>query len=79
MKTLIIRVKLTQEEDGRWSVLVPDLPGCYTWADTREQALANIQEAAALYIETLKDDGLPIPPGVIVTDEPTIAITVPAA
>ena len=47
----------------------PALPGCYSQGDTREEAVDNIREAIEAYLESLKKDHLPIPPGV----EPEIA------
>ena len=40
---------------------VPDLPGCVAAAETREEVFALIREAIQLYIEALKEDGLPVP------------------
>ncbi len=79
MKTYTVRIELQQEDDGRWSIWAPDLPGCATWGNTQDEALANIQEAVEGYIEILLEDGLPIPPGVTISDTPTVSVTVPAA
>ncbi|MBI2953117.1 MAG: type II toxin-antitoxin system HicB family antitoxin [Chloroflexi bacterium] len=79
MKAYTVRIAIEPEDDGRWSAWAPDLPGCATWGYTQEEALANIQEAFTLYIETLIDEGLPIPPAVKVIDEPTITVNVSAA
>ena len=38
------------EEGGYWAE-VPDLPGCYTEADTLDELNANVREAIALYLE----------------------------
>lgn len=46
-----IDVVLEEDEDGVWVVTVPALPGCFTQGDTREEALANAQEAIALHLE----------------------------
>jgi predicted RNase H-like HicB family nuclease len=54
-------VLLYPGEDGYWVAEVPSLPGCISQGKTREEALVNIKEAIALYIEVLEDDGLPIP------------------
>ena len=40
----------TAEEGGYWAE-VPDLPGCYTEADTLDELNANIREAISLYLE----------------------------
>jgi predicted RNase H-like HicB family nuclease len=42
---------IEREADGRYSVYVPDLPGCASLGDTRRQALANVREAIACYLE----------------------------
>ncbi len=48
-------IVLEKEEDGRYSVHVPSLPGCHSWGATREEAVANIKEAIAGYLEVLKE------------------------
>ena len=45
-----------------YSAYVPDLPGCITVGETREETENNIQEAILLHIEGMKEDGEPIPP-----------------
>ena len=40
---------------------VPDLPGCFAVGSTREKVERLIQEAIALHIEGLREDGLPVP------------------
>jgi predicted RNase H-like HicB family nuclease len=44
-------VILDQESDGGYVAIVPTLPGCVSQGDSREEALANIREAAELYID----------------------------
>ena len=36
-------------------------PGCHTQSETIEEGVVNIREAIELYVETLIEDGLPIP------------------
>jgi predicted RNase H-like HicB family nuclease len=55
------KVLLYPGEDGFFVVEVPSLPGCISQGKTREEALANIEEAIALYIEVLQDRGETIP------------------
>ncbi len=50
-------IVLEQEEDGRYSVYAPDLPGCASWGETREQAIERIE----LWIESALEDGEPLP------------------
>ncbi len=48
-------------EDKYWVAECPSLPGCISQGKTKEAAIANIKEAIEGYIETLKEDGLPVP------------------
>lgn len=41
-------------EQGGYTVTIPALPGCISEGDTFEDAQANIKEAAALYLDTVK-------------------------
>ena len=43
---------IEQDDDGFYAYC-PELPGCQTQGDTIEEAVANIREAAALYLATL--------------------------
>jgi predicted RNase H-like HicB family nuclease len=48
-------------EDGFWVAECPSLPGCISQGETREEAVTNIREAINLYIESLDEDGIPVP------------------
>jgi predicted RNase H-like HicB family nuclease len=54
-----VKVILEPSEDGGFTVTVPALPGCISEGDTREEALRNVREAIALYLEPVEDDALP--------------------
>ncbi len=56
------RVLIEQDEDGVYIVEVPTLPGCISQGETREEAVENIREAIAAYLESLEAHGDPIPP-----------------
>jgi len=56
------RVLIEQDEDGMFIIEVPALPGCISQGKAREEALQNIQEAIAAYLESLKARSEPIPP-----------------
>lgn len=40
---------------------VPALPGCISYGKTLPEAEANIREAVECHVESMLDDGLPIP------------------
>jgi len=50
---MFIPVAIHQEKGSVFGVTVPDVPGCHSWGDTIEQALANTQEAIYSHIDTL--------------------------
>lgn len=56
------RVVLHQDEDGIFVAEVPTLPGCISQGATRSEAVRNIGEAIAGYLESLKQHGDPVPP-----------------
>jgi predicted RNase H-like HicB family nuclease len=58
------RVLIEQDEDGFFVAEVPALPGCISQGETRDEALANIREAIAGYLESLKEHQEPIPPSI---------------
>lgn len=50
-----------------FGVYVPDLPGCVSVGETREEALAMIAEAIAGHIECMVEQGESVPaPGTVV-------------
>ena len=61
MKSYIFRVETQKEDDGRWSVLVPFLPGCSSWGYSEDEALRNIQVAVQCHLEAIIEDGGSIP------------------
>lgn len=55
-----IEFVLSPQEEGGFHVYAPDLPGLHTQGDTVDEALANAKEALDLYVEGLREEGLPI-------------------
>ena len=47
--------------DDAFVAEVPELPGCMAHGDTQEAALKNVNQAIALWIDTAKEFGDPIP------------------
>jgi predicted RNase H-like HicB family nuclease len=50
-----------KEDQGGYHIFCPTLPGCHTQGETVEEGIANIREAIQLYVETLIEDGFPVP------------------
>lgn len=61
-RSMKYRVLIEQDEDGVYVAEVPSLPGCISHGQTREEAVENIREAIAGYLESLDAHGDPIPP-----------------
>ena len=58
------RVHIEQDEDGVFIAQVPSLPGCISQGATRREALANIRDAIAAYLESLQKHDEPVPPAI---------------
>lgn len=48
------KVRLKKSEEG-YAIWSPSLPGCWSQGETEEEALANIKDAIALYLETVEE------------------------
>jgi antitoxin HicB len=57
----IVVEPLPNEEGGGFLATVPDLPGCMSDGDTPEQAVSNVQDAIASWIEAAHDLGHAVP------------------
>ena len=56
------RVIIEQGEEGVYVAGCPVLPGCISQGKTRAEALENINDAIAGYLESLRKHDEPIPP-----------------
>ena len=61
MLTFHYNVTFRPEPEGGFTVIVPTLPGCITYGKDLKEAKAMVEDAINLYIETLLEDGEPIP------------------
>jgi predicted RNase H-like HicB family nuclease len=52
---------LSAEDGGGYVALVHDLPGCMSDGATPQEALSNIEDAIACWIEAAHELGRPIP------------------
>ena len=46
----VYQAQVEQDEDGRWSSWIEELPGCAAWGHSREEALASLTDAATAYV-----------------------------
>ncbi len=54
---MFIPVAIHKDEGSVFGVSVPDVPGCFSYGDTVEDALKNAQEAVIFHVEGLLEDG----------------------
>ncbi len=53
-------VVIEPDEKG-YHAFVPALPGCHSFGDTVEEAQGNIMEAIEVHVESMLEDGEPVP------------------
>jgi len=61
MKNIKLPVVITRDEDGYYLAEVPVLNNCFTQGKTREEALENIKEVISLCLESMAEEGEPMP------------------
>ena len=54
--------ELVKNEDGTWFARIVEFTGCMTEGDTADEAMKNLDEAMAGWIEVHLEDDEPIPP-----------------
>lgn len=50
-----------EETATGYSAYSPDLPGCISTGETRQEVEQNMREAIAFHLEGLREDGSPAP------------------
>lgn len=50
-----------EEGPTSWGAYVPDLPGCVAAGESREEVLALIHEAIEFHLESVRQEGEPVP------------------
>ncbi|MCM1106544.1 MAG: type II toxin-antitoxin system HicB family antitoxin [Blautia sp.] len=72
MSNLTYLAVLEPGEDGGYSISFPDLPGCFSYGDSLEEAQSMAAEAVSLHVYGMEQDGEAIPaPSVCLTKEDT--------
>lgn len=59
------RIIFWSEDDQKWLVDVPELPGCWADGDTPAKALENVEKIIADWLATARELGreIPVPKG----------------
>ena len=55
------KMLLHKEPEGGFTVTVPSLPGCITYGENVDEAIAMGREAIELYIEVMQERGETVP------------------
>jgi len=53
-------VTIDRDEDGIWIVECPSIPGCISQGRTKNEALANIQDAIRACLQVRAELGMPL-------------------
>ncbi len=54
-------VVVIEKAESNYGAYVPDLPGCVAVAETQEEVVQLIREAIELHLDSLREEGSPIP------------------
>ncbi len=65
MATKEIEFVFEPDPDGGYHAYAPELPGLHTEGDTLDEAVSNAEEALALYVEGLREEGRTLDMGVV--------------
>lgn len=57
MKYLVV----IEKAEGNYSAYSPDIPGCAATGRTPQEARERMEEAIAMHLQGLREDGLPLP------------------
>jgi antitoxin HicB len=52
---------LTEAKGGGLGATVPELPGCMSGGETPQEALENVYDAIACWVEAAQEMGQPVP------------------
>lgn len=55
-----IPVAIHKDENSVYGVTVPDVPGCFSWGDSIEEAMKNTREAIYSHVQVMLAEGIPV-------------------
>jgi predicted RNase H-like HicB family nuclease len=53
-----VPVAIHKDENSVYGVTVPDVPGCFSWGDSIEDAMKNAREAIYAHVEAMLGEGM---------------------
>lgn len=65
MQASEIEFVFAPDPDGGYHAYAPELPGLHTEGETLGEAMMNAEEALALYVEGLREEGRTLDMGVV--------------
>ena len=71
MKYLIV----VEKAESNWAAYSPDVMGCVATGKSVEETIENMRGALALHLETMLEDGDPLPPAA--SQAVVVEVTVP--
>ncbi len=78
-RTFTMIVEITHDRKGRYfGASFPELPGCYTMADTLRGLRVNAKEAIRLHVDGLRRTGQPIGEAAVRIDRIAVSMPGPA-
>ena len=64
----------SDDPEGMFRVEAPDLPGCWAWGKTEEEAFENFRSVTIEFIASLMDHGDSLPSGVEVIESRDLVV-----
>jgi predicted RNase H-like HicB family nuclease len=55
-----IPLAIHKDENSVYGVIVPDLPGCFSWGESIEDAIKNACAAIGVHVEAMRGQGMPV-------------------
>jgi predicted RNase H-like HicB family nuclease len=66
MKRYRFPIEIQTLEEGGYLAICPILQGCHAEGNTIAEAIENLEDVAKILLELRREDGLPIPDGLII-------------
>lgn len=74
-----VPLEISKQGDGLWRVKAPSLPGCFVDEPTLADALYEIHEVIAMFIDIHQEEGRPLPDEIKESTTLPIQVTIPVS